>query len=260
MADLFSGVSAQSTPSVFNFGTHAVRIVVRDGEPWFVASDVCATLGYRDAEKGTRNLGAHQKADTQIVGTSSNGTEQARRITIINESGLYRLVLRSRKPEAEKFSDWVTGEVLPSIRKTGRYEKPGSEMTVNEMVEKMTRQVSEPNGHPALLFMPLVEAVQRKLAPSAQPTLRGRRWLIETDAQGVETVQPIGQDDFISNWPRLVKDVATGECLRSSAELVNMANACTARLQQRMNQEASRANAALFRQTAPGRLEKVGTP
>lgn len=218
MADLFSGASAQSTPSVFNFGTHAVRIVVRDGEPWFVASDVCATLGYRDAEKGTRNLGSHQKADTQIVGTSSNGTDQARRVTIINESGLYRLVLRSRKPEAEKFSDWVTGEVLPSIRKTGRYEEPSAQ---------------------------------------PQPTLRGRRWLISTDAHGVETVQPIGEDDFITSWSRLVKDIASGECLRSSAELVNMANACTARLQQRMNQEASRANAVLFRQTAPGRLERV---
>lgn len=216
MADLFSGASAQSTPSVFNFGTHAVRIVVRDGEPWFVASDVAAALGYRDAQDAGRSLKPEQKG-TQNVRTP--GGEQ--RVTIINESGLYRLVLRSRKPEAEKFSDWVTGEVLPSIRKTGRYQSPTAEH---------------------------------------HPTLRGRRWLIETDAHGVETVQPIGQDDFVANWSRLVKDIASGECLRSSAELVNMANACTARLQQRMNQEASRANAALFRQTAPGRLEKVGTP
>lgn len=213
MADLFSGVSAQSTPSVFNFGAHAVRIVVRDGEPWFVATDVAAALGYLTAKDAARNLSEHQKGG-HILPTP--GGEQ--RVTIINESGLYRLVLRSRKPEAEKFSDWVTGEVLPSIRKTGRYEKP---------------------------------------AAQPQPTLRGRRWLISTDAHGVETVQPIGEDDFITNWPRLVKDIASGECMRSSAELVNMANACTARLQQRMNQEASRANAVLFRQTAPGRLERV---
>lgn len=214
MADLFSGVSAQSTPSVFNFGAHAVRIVVRDGEPWFVATDVAAALGYLTAKDAARNLSEHQKGG-HILPTP--GGEQ--RVTIINESGLYRLVLRSRKPEAEKFSDWVTGEVLPSIRKTGRYEKP---------------------------------------AAQPQPTLRGRRWLISTDAHGVETVQPIGEDDFITNWPRLVKDIASGECLRSSAELVNMANACTARLQQRMNQEASRANAVVFRQTSPGRLERVG--
>lgn len=131
---------------------------------------------------------------------------------------------------------------------------------LNETVAHWVKQIETPNGTPALIFMPLVEAVQRKMGrsmPAPAPTLRGRRWLIETDAQGVETVQPIGQDDFVANWSRLVKDIASGECLRSSAELVNMANACTARLQQRMNQEASRANAVLFRQTAPGRLERV---
>lgn len=115
-------VPANSQP-VFNFGDNQVRLVVCDGEPWFVAADVCKALGYRDAEKGTRNLSTHQKADTQIVGSSSGGVEQLRKVTIINESGLYRLVLRSRKPEAEKFSDWVTGEVLPSIRKTGQYQQ-----------------------------------------------------------------------------------------------------------------------------------------
>lgn len=119
-------VPANGQP-VFNFGDNQVRLVVRDGEPWFVATDVCRALGYRDAEKGTRNLSTHQKADTQIVGSSSGGVEQLRKVTIINESGLYRLVLRSRKPEAEKFSDWVTGEVLPAIRKTGQYQQPAAQ-------------------------------------------------------------------------------------------------------------------------------------
>ena len=111
------GASAQITP--FNFGTHAVRVVMRDGEPWFVASDVADALGYLTAKDAARNLGEHQKGG-HILPTP--GGEQ--RVTIINESGLYRLVLRSRKPEAEKFSDWVTGEVLPSIRKTGSYGQP----------------------------------------------------------------------------------------------------------------------------------------
>jgi prophage antirepressor-like protein len=109
------------SPQSFAFDDHPVRVIMRDGEPWFVASDVAAALNYSDAEHATRHLGDHQKADTPIRGVSSNGTEQTRAITIINESGLYRLVLRSRKPEALKFSDWVTGEVLPSIRKTGSY-------------------------------------------------------------------------------------------------------------------------------------------
>lgn len=117
MASATLGTSAQITP--FNFGTHSVRVVMRDGEPWFVASDVADALGYLTAKDAARNLGEHQKGG-HILPTP--GGEQ--RVTIINDSGLYRLVLRSRKPEAEKFSDWVTGEVLPSIRKTGGYGQP----------------------------------------------------------------------------------------------------------------------------------------
>jgi len=109
--------------SPFRFDQHDVRVITRNGEPWFVASDIAEALGYRNAGDAARSLADHQKADTQIVRSSSNGTEQSRSVTIINESGLYRLVLRSRKPEAERFSDWVTGEVLPAIRKTGRYEQ-----------------------------------------------------------------------------------------------------------------------------------------
>lgn len=129
-------VASATVPTIFQFGSHEVRIIMRDGEPWFIASEVAQALGYRDAANASRNLADHQKADTQIVSTSSNGTQQARTVTIINESGLYRLVLRSRKPEAEKFTDWVTGEVLPAIRKTGSYTKfkvnPTDTLTLGE--------------------------------------------------------------------------------------------------------------------------------
>ena len=107
----------------FNFHSREVRIVIRNGDPWFIASDVALALGYRDAANAARNVGDHQKADTQIVSISSNRTEQSRTVTLISEGGLYRLVLRSRKPEAVAFSDWVTDEVLPSIRKTGSYNQ-----------------------------------------------------------------------------------------------------------------------------------------
>lgn len=114
MTSLFPAASAAVTP--FSFRDHAVRVILIDGEPWFVATDVCAALGYRDAEKGTRILGTHQKG-TQIVRTLGG----PQKMTIVSEGGMYRLVLRSRKPEAEAFTDWVTDEVLPSIRKTGGY-------------------------------------------------------------------------------------------------------------------------------------------
>ncbi|MDC6407299.1 Bro-N domain-containing protein [Xylella fastidiosa subsp. multiplex] len=100
----------------FDFHSHTVRVVMRDGNPWFIATDVAVALGYRDAANAARHVGAHQKG-THIVSTIKGNQE----LTIVSEGGLYRLVLRSRKPEAVAFSDWVTDEVLPSIRKTGSY-------------------------------------------------------------------------------------------------------------------------------------------
>lgn len=109
-------MNTTTTPTIFQFNTHEVRAIVKDGEPWFVASDVCLTLGYRDSANGMRCLDDDEKG-THIVSTLGGN----QKLTIINESGLYSLVLRSRKPEARKFSKWVTSEVLPAIRKTGSY-------------------------------------------------------------------------------------------------------------------------------------------
>lgn len=102
---------------VFNFGDYQVRTVIKEGEPWFVAKDVCSVLDYRSANDMTRNLDDEEK-DTQIVCTL--GGDQL--VSIINESGLYSAILKSRKPEAKAFKKWVTSEVLPSIRKQGKYE------------------------------------------------------------------------------------------------------------------------------------------
>lgn len=154
------------SPSIFSFHTNTVRVIVVNGDPWFVASDVAVALGYRDASNAARNLKSHQKG-THNLSTHGGG----QKVVIITESGLYKLVLRSRKPEAEEFSDWVTGEVLPSIRKTGRYEKPGHEKTVNEIVDDWVKKIEEPNGYPAMLFQPLVDAVQRKVGRRAALTI-----------------------------------------------------------------------------------------
>lgn len=102
----------------YDFRAHSVRVVIRDGEPWFVATDVARSLGYRNSPDAVRNLEDRQKG-THNVRTLKGNQE----LTIISEGGLYRLVLRSRKPEAVAFSDWVTDEVLPSIRKTGSYNQ-----------------------------------------------------------------------------------------------------------------------------------------
>ena len=129
----------QNQISVFNFRTTEVRTVVRDGEAWFVASDIAKALNYRDAEKMARMLDDDERG-THIVGTVStnqHGTasEQSNTVIVINESGMYHAVLKSRKPEAKPFRKWVTSEVLPTIRKTGKYEaapysvNPGDTLT-----------------------------------------------------------------------------------------------------------------------------------
>jgi prophage antirepressor-like protein len=125
VATILSGASAQITP--FSFNTHSVRVVLRGGNPWFVAADVCAALDYSNPSDA---VATHLDADEKMTianGDSHSGKRGgARLMTIISESGLYALVLRSRKPEARKFAKWVTAEVLPSIRKTGRYEAPAA--------------------------------------------------------------------------------------------------------------------------------------
>lgn len=100
----------------YQFGEQPVRIVERDGDPWFVAGDVKAVLGYRDAFEMCKMLDEDEKG-TDIVRTLGGDQEQI----IISESGLYAAILKSRRPEAKRFRKWVTSEVLPSIRKTGAY-------------------------------------------------------------------------------------------------------------------------------------------
>ena len=124
MTDNNAVVAATSTKiETFNnpsFGS--VRVSTdENGEPWFVAADVARVLDYRTASDAIRYLDDDEADTLKQRIRSENGVEQERQMLIINESGLYNLIFRSRKPEAKKFRKWVTEEVLPSIRKTGSY-------------------------------------------------------------------------------------------------------------------------------------------
>ncbi|MBB5321198.1 BRO-N domain-containing protein [Marinobacter oulmenensis] len=105
-------------PLVYAFTSTDLRVILIEGQIWFAAADVAAALGYRMTSDMTRNLDDDEKG-THIMRTPGGNQE----ITVINESGLYCCVLKSRKPEAKKFKRWVTHEVLPTIRKTGSYGK-----------------------------------------------------------------------------------------------------------------------------------------
>lgn len=99
-----------------------IRTVEVDGEPWLVGKDVAQALGYAKPENAVAtHVDDEDKTSTLIQGSGSNYKSKA---TIINESGLYSLVLSSKLPGAKRFRRWVTSEVLPSIRKTGGYAIP----------------------------------------------------------------------------------------------------------------------------------------
>lgn len=98
----------------------AIRTIEKDGEPWFVGKDVAAALGYKEPTKAAR-----EKVDDDDKGVSKIDTPSGiQEMTIINESGLYSLVLSSKLPTAKKFKRWVTSEIIPSIRKHGAYMTP----------------------------------------------------------------------------------------------------------------------------------------
>ena len=105
---------------IFTYNSNEVRTVELNGEPWFVLKDVCEVLGIADHKVTARRLDADEVCQTPL--TDSMGRQQE--TSIINESGLYNVILRSDKPEAKPFRKWVTSEVLPSIRKHGAYMTP----------------------------------------------------------------------------------------------------------------------------------------
>ena len=111
------GIRVKSALKVFehkDFG--AVRMVEHEGDWWFVAKDVCKVLGLANITEALKALDPDELTSTILKSGSQN-----REMKIINEPGLYSLILRSRKPEAKKFKKWVTSEVLPSVRKHGVY-------------------------------------------------------------------------------------------------------------------------------------------
>ncbi|UOK70209.1 Bro-N domain-containing protein [Ancylobacter polymorphus] len=109
----------QYSLKVFHDPQHdTFRVIDRNGEPWFVLLDVCKKLDIANPSDAASRLDDDEKDAVGIT----DAIGRAQKMTVISESGLYSLILRSTKPEAKRFRKWVTSEVLPSIRKTGGYE------------------------------------------------------------------------------------------------------------------------------------------
>lgn len=105
-----------------------VRTIQQNGEPWFIGKDVAEILGYSNTPKAIRDhVDDEDKLTERIVLSGQN-----REVAIINESGLYSLILSSKMPKAKEFKRWVTSEVIPAIRKTGKYEAMAQAVPIND--------------------------------------------------------------------------------------------------------------------------------
>ncbi|EBG0002782.1 TPA: Bro-N domain-containing protein [Salmonella enterica] len=152
-------MSTQIKPSVFNFESDCqVRAIIIDGAPWFVAMDVCRAIGIANHRDAVRKLDSDEKG---VGSTDTLGGEQE--TTIISESGLYTLILRCRDAVTPgtipyRFRKWVTGEVLPQIRRTGRYVR--EELSPADKAQKVVASFM-----PAILEAMKTEEKQEYNAP-----------------------------------------------------------------------------------------------
>lgn len=129
---------------IFNFNAASVRIVEKDGQPWFVLKDVCDVLSI-DQVAGIKRRLAEDVISNHPLQTAGG----IQNTTIINEDGLYDVILESRKPEAKAFRKWVTGEVLPTIRKSGSYSLNDPQQLIalalieaNRLLESKDKQIA----------------------------------------------------------------------------------------------------------------------
>lgn len=117
--------------TIFNYEAKEVRTVEKNGELWFVLKDICIVLEMNNSRMVANRLDDDEKGVSQI---DTLGGKQ--KVAIINESGLYSVILRSDKPQAKPFRKWVTSEVLPSIRKTGSYAIKQEQANLKEQMLK----------------------------------------------------------------------------------------------------------------------------
>lgn len=164
----------------------AIRTIEKDGEPWFVGKDVATALGYSDA---FGSLKKHvEEEDKQNCQNSS--FESPRGMTIINESGLYSLVLSSKLPTAKKFKRWVTSEVIPSIRKTGSY----SALDMTQLSPEMQ-----------MLKLLTDKAIATELAQKQQEQ---HLQLVEQKVEGIRELVGINPNQWREDCRRLIVRIA----------------------------------------------------
>lgn len=141
-----------SALEVFQYADREVRTISIDGELWFVLADICGVLGIANSGNVAARL---DEADIRQADISSGG--QRRSVTIVSESGMYEVVIRSDKPEARRFRWWVTHEVIPAIRRTGTYAVETPEQLMARAVVQAQEIIARKDEQIAALA-PMAEA------------------------------------------------------------------------------------------------------
>ncbi len=119
-------LNKQNQIQIFNFEAQEIKTIEIDNQIWFIARNICDILDIHDSGQAIERIDEDEKLTRKLYVSG-----QERNVYLINESGLYTLILRSNKPEAKKFKKWITKEVLPSIRKTGSYSIQNTLPTMN---------------------------------------------------------------------------------------------------------------------------------
>ena len=156
----------------------AIRAINQDGEPWFVAKDVCDALGIANSRDAIARLDDDEKG-VGLTDTLGGSQEMA----TVNESGFYNLVLRSRKPEARAFKRWVTHEVIPAIRRTGGYMEASANETPEETMARAVLIAQDAIARKDADISRL-RAKTAALAPKAgmyDACMDGERWMSVTE-------------------------------------------------------------------------------
>lgn len=175
----------------FDFGDHQLRTVVIGGDPWFFAADISGALGLGNPRSSLALLDEDEKG---VHAMDTPGGEQ--QVTIVNEPGMYSLILRSRKAEAKVFKRWVTHEVLPAIRKTGRYDINNSEVPAAIGVGPDEQR----RATVARLDLSVIEAMGGIVDPKWRESLARHTWAVYKG----ETPEIAHEDRLLMVQPYLV--------------------------------------------------------
>jgi len=168
-----------SNLQLFSYSGHEVRTQLIDDEPWFVLGDLCKVLDLAAPHMVAKRISEDDRSSTSVM--DSLGRKQ--QTTIVNESGMYEVIIRSDKPEAKAFRRWLTADVIPSIRRTGSYGVPAMDLTSLEGISAVLDA-----GKAALNRAEAAERRAAELAPAAAHAEVFR------SAEGLRTIGDVAND------------------------------------------------------------------